>query len=190
MDRPSRQARGLTLIELLLVLLMLGIALQAALPSFSDRIADLRSAAAMEQLGRLFSLARQEALQGKRRVTVCAVDLSGRCSRVWSKDHEIHVFLDSNGNHQPDARERRLRKLRWPMEGGELSWRASLARPYISFETHGGTWQNGTLYYCPQSRDPRQARALVLSHSGRAYLTTDSNGDGLREDRRGRNLSC
>lgn len=187
---PSYRVRGLTLIELLLVLLMLGIAFQAALPSFSERIADLRSAAAMEQLGRLFAMARQEALQGKRRVTVCAVNASGRCSRIWGKEHEIQVFVDSNGNHQPDAQERQLRTVRWPMEGGELSWRASLARPYISFEDHGGTWQNGTLYYCPESRDPRQARALVLSHSGRAYLTTDSNGDGLREDRRGRNLAC
>jgi hypothetical protein len=89
------------------------------------------------------------------------------------------------GGHEP-----LLRELRWPLRGGELSWRASLARGYIEFEDSGATWQNGTLYYCPDSRDARHARALVLSHSGRSYLTVDSNGDGIREDRRGRNLRC
>ena len=104
--------------------------------------------------------------------------------------HVIELFLDTNGNRRRDADEAVLRSLRWPLAHGELSWRASLARPYLVFEETGGTWQNGTLYYCPMNRDARFARALVISHSGRGYLAVDRNGDGLREDRAGRNLSC
>lgn len=192
LSRLSRlkNQRALTLIELLLVLTIAGILLQSALASFQNTLASARSGAALRGISSLFAVARQQALLERTPITVCAVDRTGRCQRSWTGEHQITVFLDRNRNRSHDATEPAYRELRWPMVGGELSWRASLGRPYIVFEETGGTWQNGTLYYCPANRDSRQARALVLSHSGRSYLTTDSNGDGLREDRLGRNLRC
>ena len=185
------RVRGFTLIELMLVLAVLGIAFQLVAPAFAGRITDLRSHGALQQIVALLAMARQEALLRNHSITVCARDpSSGECSRSWDARHEIEVFIDANGNRRRDSQERVLRSLRWPLTHGELSWRASLARPYIEFEDTGGTWQNGTLYYCPRNRDARFARALVISHSGRGYTTVDSNGDGLREDRLGRNLSC
>gem|GEM_PF-3690912 len=172
------------------MLLVLGITLPMVGPSFSKRIADLRSEAALRQIVTLLAEARQEALLMGRPVTVCAIDTTGNCNRVWGEGHRIVVFRDKDKDRKPGAGDSVLREITWPMEQAELSWRASLARPYLVFEETGGTWQNGTLYYCPASRDARQARALVLSHSGRSYLTVDSNGDGLREDRKGKNLRC
>ncbi|MFK7831567.1 MAG: GspH/FimT family pseudopilin [Congregibacter sp.] len=185
---PSIQ--GFTLIELLLVVATVAIALGLTNSSFSRAIADMRSESAMRHLSTLFNMARQEALLRGRNVTVCAVDAEGRCTRDWSHEHVIVAFVDGNENRRREASETSVRELRWPLSQGVLSWRASLARAYIEFETTGGTWQNGTLYYCPVSRDARQARALVLSHSGRTYLPGDSNADGIREDRNGKNLRC
>ncbi|MEO0436029.1 MAG: GspH/FimT family protein [Pseudomonadota bacterium] len=149
-----------------------------------------RSYAAMQGLNSLLALARQEAILRNRPITVCGVDSAGNCTRNWNSEHVITVFEDGNRDGKPSADEEVLREMRWAMIGAELSWRASLARRYLRFEAHGGTWQNGTLYYCPTSRDAREARALVMSHSGRSYMPGDSTGDGIREDRTGRNLRC
>ncbi|MFT4768954.1 MAG: type IV fimbrial biogenesis protein FimT [Glaciecola sp.] len=181
---------GFTLIELLLVVAMLSIALGITLAPLAKRVDDLRSATAMRHLSSVFALARQEALIRQRPITVCALAPDKRCNRQWTDNRSIAVFIDGNDNLRLDDTELRLREIRWPLTGGELSWRASLAKNHLTFEPNGGTWQNGTLYYCPKSRDARQARALVISHSGRNYMPGDSNGDGIREDREGRNLRC
>lgn len=183
-------AQGLTLIELLLAVSILAIALRLTAPGFAQAITALRSESALREISTLLALARHEALLTGREITVCGVGADGRCSRLWDAEHVITVFEDRDADRQPGPGDRLIRQIRWPLKGGELSWRASLARPYLTFETTGGTWQNGTLYYCPNSRDARQARALVLSHSGRSYMPGDGDGDGIREDRNGRNLRC
>jgi len=188
--RLARCCRGLTLLELLLVLSVMALALRLSTPPFAERLADLRAAAAMRQLSALLGEARYSAVLRRERITLCARSSSGNCERDWGGAEDIVVFLDRNRNRRHDAAEPLLRQLRWPLRQAELSWRASLARPYKEFRPSGRTAQNGTLYYCPANRDARQARALVLNHGGRNYLTTDSNGDGIREDRSGRNLRC
>ncbi len=186
----TASSRGFTLIELLVLLAVLAITLPMAGAVFQERLQDYRSASAMNHVRTLFATAREHALMTGKTVTVCALTEAGHCSRDWQPPRTIVVFIDDNEDHRYAAPESLLREIRWPLENGELSWRASLARNYIDFEGNGGTWQNGTLYYCPDSRDARAARALVLSHSGRSYLPGDSNGDGIREDRTGRNLRC
>lgn len=181
---------GFTLIELLLMVAVLGITLQITAAPLTAKLADMRSASAMRHIATLLNYARHEAVLRGRAVTVCALTPAGQCDRDWQHDRRIALFVDSNANRRQDPGELLLREIRWPLADGELSWRASLARPYIEFADNGATWQNGTLFYCPKSRDARQARALVISHSGRSYLPGDSNGDGIREDRQGKNLRC
>lgn len=193
-SRPNpafpRRSRGLTLIELLAVLSVIAIALQLGMAPMQSMVAEMRSATAMRHIASLMALARHEALLRNRPITVCALNRLNRCERDWREDHRIAAFIDANEDRRFEPGETMLRELRWPIAHGVLSWRASLARPYIEFEPTGATWQNGTLFYCPANGDARQARALVLSQSGRNYLPGDSNGDGIREDRSGRNLSC
>lgn len=185
-----RAKNGFTLIELLMVLACLSIALGLTAAPFTKRIAEMRSESAMLFLANMINMGRYEAILRNTEVTLCALNERAQCDREWTNAHRVTVFIDSNENRQRDPSEQLIREAAWPMKQGQLLWRASLARPYIVFERTGATWQNGTLVYCPQSRDARQARALVLSHSGRAYLPGDSNGDGIREDRTGRNLRC
>lgn len=182
--------RGFTLIELLLLVAVIAITLPMAGAVFQERLAEYRSASAMAHVRTVFAVAREQAVMTGKTVTVCALTASGRCSRDWQHPGTIAAFVDTNGDHRYASGDRLIRQIQWPLKTGELSWRASLARNYIDFESNGGTWQNGTLYYCPESRDARAARALVLSHSGRSYLPGDSNDDGIREDRLGRNLRC
>ena len=187
---PSPALAGFTLLELLIVVAVLAISLQLTTVSFAPHLREMRSAAAMNHVAGLFAYARHEALLRRTPVTVCVLDTGSKCSRTWLPGYRLIAFIDSNGNRRLEPSDVLLREADWPMSNAELSWRASLARPYVAFLETGGTWQNGTLYYCPENRDARQARALVVSHSGRAYATTDSNGDGIREDRKGKNLRC
>lgn len=182
--------RGFTLLELLLVLSIVAIILPMGIGGFSSTLTDLRSATAMRHMASMFSYGRHHALTSNQNTTLCALDESGKCIRNWQSNSAISLFIDSNRNRRFEKGERLLRQIRWPLQDGELSWRASLARPFIEFYGVGKTWQNGTLFYCPANRDARHARALVLSHSGRSYLPGDSNGDGIREDRQGKNLRC
>jgi len=188
--RHKHHQRGLTLLELLIALMILALLLGLGVPTFSDLLAENRARAAMGQMRALFAFARQQALTTGQRTTLCAVRRDGRCQRDWMADHDIVVFVDANGDRRLDASERLLRRIAWPVTRAELSWRASLGRPQLTFEASGATWQNGTLFYCPANDDARHARALVISQTGRSYMPGDSNGDGIREDRQGNNLSC
>jgi type IV fimbrial biogenesis protein FimT len=165
---------------------MLGV----GLPALQAMIAEARARSAMMHIRTLFAYARQSAVTSGRTATVCAIGSDGRCSRDWGADHVVTVFFDSNGNRRLDGDERQLRAISWPVENGSITWRASLAATHLSFDNRGATWQNGTLVYCPTSGDARHARALIISQTGRSYTSRDRNGDGIREDRSGRNLQC
>jgi type IV fimbrial biogenesis protein FimT len=174
----------------LIVMAIVAILLQIAAPGFKGLLAESRSRTAISHARSLFALARQQAVFDGHEVSLCAADSNGRCHRDWRSDHEITVFIDSNGSGHLDPGEPVFRAVSWPMENALMRWRASLARPFVTFQNDGGTHQNGTLYYCPADGDERYARALVISRSGRSYQTGDRNGDGIREDRNGNNLSC
>jgi len=190
MHRGRVPSSGFTMIELLLAVVILAILLASAGPAFSRYLAETRARAAMSHMQTLFAYARFEAVHTGRRTTLCALDTSGRCSRDWNAGHAVSVFHDRNENRRLDNSETVRRSVQWPIRQSRLSWRASLAATHLTFDSFGSTWQNGTLIYCPRSGDARLARALVISQTGRSYLTRDRNGDGIREDRHGVNLVC
>jgi type IV fimbrial biogenesis protein FimT len=190
MQRSQSTVSGFTMIELLSALVILAILLATAGPAFSRYLAETRARSAMAHMQTLFAYARSEAVQSGEKMTLCALDPDGRCSRDWGAAHAVTVFRDDNGNRRLDGAEPLKRSVRWPLKNGRLFWRASLAATHLTFDSGGATWQNGTLVYCPGNRDARHARALVISQTGRSYLTRDRDGDGIREDRKGVNLDC
>lgn len=190
MQRTPAQVSGFTMIELLIALMILSILLAIAGPGFSRYFAETRARTAMAHMQTLFAYARFEAVHSARKMTLCALDPDGRCSRDWGPEHAVSVFHDQNENRRADSDEVLMRSVRWPIKKGRLFWRASLAATHLTFDSGGATWQNGTLIYCPENRDPNHARALVISQTGRSYLTRDRDGDGIREDRKGVNLDC
>ena len=73
---------------------------------------------------------------------------------------------------------------------GEIRWRASGGRNYLRYRPDGGVGEYGNFTYCPRDADPRHARQLVLSATGRPRSSVDTNGDGIVEDRDGKPLAC
>lgn len=186
----TKTQRGMTLLSLLITLAIATTTAGMAASAFSNWVPRQRSLSAMMTFRNIFQLARYQAIHLHTPVRVCALTATKACTRNWSLDVSIAVFIDRNRNQQVDTGDKVLRQINWPSKQGDIRWRASLARRYIEFLPAGNTWQNGTLLYCPQNGDTRYARALVLNHAGRSYEPGDSNGDGIHENRQQQPLVC
>ncbi|WP_407348116.1 GspH/FimT family pseudopilin [Congregibacter variabilis] len=185
-----RLKQGFTLLQILIGISVASIMISLAMPPYAFVMAESESKAALSRARSLFALARQTALLMGEPVTICAIDQQNLCSNDWTAQHSLVVFVDADADQVLDQNEEALRNFGGINSQGILKWRASLGRRHLTFEPSGGTWQNGTLIYCPKNQDSRHARALIISHTGRSYVTRDTDGDGIREDRRGHNIDC
>ncbi len=180
---------GLTLFELLFTLLLLSILLAVALPDFGDLISHKRSDSNIRTLITSLELARTSAIVDNSLVTLCRSANGESCGGRW-KDG-ILVFTDPNGNRKVDLQDRIIRYVTFPYLHGNLRWRAFQNRQYLQITPQGFTrYQNGNFTFCPDSGDLRHARQLILNRTGRIRQAGDSNGDGIREDSRGRPIRC
>lgn len=93
-ESPARE-RGFTLIEMLVVLAILGIAALISMPYLSAQIQRSKLLGVASQVSGLVRLARLDAIKYSRFAMV-AVDASGR---------KVNAFSDRNGNFLPDAGE-------------------------------------------------------------------------------------
>lgn len=104
MPHAKAKAEGLTLIELMVVIAIVGILIALAAPSFRNLIIKNKVQAAASEFQSALALARSEAVKrgGDARITVVANSLSGT-SPVWTSG--LTVFYDTttnaNGNAPP-----------------------------------------------------------------------------------------
>ena len=84
------RARGVTLLEMLVVLAILGLVAAMVLPSLGDGVSTRELKAAARQLAAGLRMARSEALSQKR-VTFLAVDLEGRRFKIDTDPREYRL---------------------------------------------------------------------------------------------------
>ena len=152
-------------------------------------IAGKRSDAALNTLRATINYARHEAIVTNRHVVVCPRGEYG-CGPRDSWHRGAIVFADADRNGAFNGADVMLSQTT-AIKSGRIYWRAFRSRSYLLFNPRGVTdWQNGHLLYCPGDRNPRYARQLVLNVTGRTYASRDTDGDGVHEDVRGRDLRC
>ena len=179
---------GYSLIEALLCLALAALLLGLALPPLSPLLAEQRVSAAIMQLERSLALARAAAVERGRRLTLCPNNGGTECLRDWTRGSML--FHDANGNRRLDAGEALLRRGMGAGKGLTIIYRAFGNRQYLQFTPQGFTNQNGNFTLCPAGDDGGRARQLIISRTGRTRRAVDEDGDGLREDSRGRPLRC
>jgi len=180
---------GFTLVELLITTVLTSVLLFWGAQGLPELVGDKRANAALYQLRATISYARHAAITHQAHVIMCPT-AQQRCNRRDTWHLGITVFIDRNRNNKLDPTDDILSQTARHAHG-RLYWRAFRRRSYLLFTPRGFTdWQNGHFLYCPNNGKPELTRQLVLNVAGRTYSSRDSNGDGVHEDIKGKNLVC
>lgn len=183
-------ARGFSLLEMLVVLAIASGLLAMAVPSFQTIPPQARSGAAINQTIGAVSFARSAAVLQRTPVTLCP-GAENQCLGRDQWHRGALIFQDPNQNGRREAGEAVLSALSGLRDGDRLYWRSFRNRGYLRFLPVGYThWQNGNFLYCPENRDATLARMLIVNAQGRTRVARDADGDGVAEDARGRPIAC
>jgi type IV fimbrial biogenesis protein FimT len=167
-----RAGAGVTLVELMIGLALVGLFLLLGMPGYRNWIAayELRSTA--EQLAHSLMLARTEAIRRGHRVNLCKSSDRRNCADAGGWDPGWVVFADADRDGRVDGDDRLLR--REDVAAADITIRAN--RPlddYVSYTSLGharllsGALQMGTFVVC---RPGQNAIHVVLANSGRVRM--------------------
>ena len=181
--RPGdwRQARGFTLVELMVTIAVAAVLLALALPSFTALINSNRLAAQSNELVAGLQEARIEALRTNRRVTVCRSSNGTSCDGAAGNWTGWISFVDTDGDQVVDAGETLLRssRVKAPVQVSStnraLTFRADgMARA----NTAARTLVDNTFIVCiPTTRPVENKRQIALNAGSRIALTVPA-GNG------------
>ncbi len=157
--------RGLTLIELLIVVAGVAVLATVALPALSGGLEASRGAEARAALlASLMAASNRAALTGTRGVLCPSTD-GHSCSDSPDWSHGWLVFMDANASREFDAGENLLRVQ--PALAGRVRLRTTVGRTRIVFQGNGGNAGSNVTFTLCDGRGPGRARALILSNIGR-----------------------
>ena len=168
------RSRGVTLLELLMVLMVAAVLAAAAIPGLGAFILNARRTADVNGFVTAVQLARGEAFKRSRTVVLCKTADGTSCggSEV-DFDQGWMVFMNDGSESPPrrDADEPQLFAYQ-PETAGKIT----ANRRLFEFRPFGRRSTNGTVTFCDR-RGADQARAVVVSFTGRPRVTR--NGPGL-----------
>ena len=181
--------KGFTLIELVTVVAIAGILLGVGVPNMQSLITSAKVTSNVNKMVGLLNYSREYSLNNNVVVTVCPSSDGISCSKYWTKGQI--AFTDKNLNHKKDAGEIVLRAYSELPEKHVMTWRAFQNKNYLQYSPTGFTrYQNGTFRFCVLGEDKSFNRAIIMTISGRARSSKDIDGDGIHEDRTGKDVVC
>jgi len=186
--KPAKPSAGFTLVELLVVIALISLVANYAIPSMGKLVDNSRRHAAVSDMITLLNLARNSAITEQNTVTMCPLDETNACTHDWNT-RPITVFRDPDSNRVL-ANSSDIIRISQVVEGGE--WDANTSnRPYFRFFATGmASYAIGNMIWCPDSKDEHLAAQIVVNMGGRLRLSEDQDGDGVVEDANGNTVSC
>jgi type IV fimbrial biogenesis protein FimT len=173
---PCR-CRGLTLLELLFSVAIVGITLAVGLPALGDALSRTAVTTTSASLTTALAQARTAAVSFRQPAVLCPTADQLACTRATRWDGGWMVFLDGDRDGVRGETERLL----WASDGADrdisiLSTRGRLAVTYLPDGRSPGS--NLTLSICPRTPDA-EGRQLVLNNTGRVRSQRFSGCGGL-----------
>jgi prepilin-type N-terminal cleavage/methylation domain-containing protein len=168
--KSNNKVLGFSLIEVLVAIFIAGIALTIAVPNLSTFTIRMRVDNEVYQIQRLLMTTRNAAINSGAQAILCPLAADNTCANNNNWSGRIGVFTDDQ-----------LIKEREAIKQGDV---LQFAFNQVTYAPSGqlAFINGGNFSYCPQGR-PNFARAIILSLSGRTFLSQDINGDGLDQDR-------
>lgn len=180
---------GFNLIELLIVMALIAIFVNLALPSFSLLVERNQAQVAINEINRAIALTRFTAINNGVMTTLCRSEDGQNCGGQWQQG--FIVFTDSNADRLINDNDSLIRVFPSLNSSGTLKFRAFQNKQYLQMTPLGFTnYQNGNFTFCPASNDPALAQQVIINRSGRTYFASDRDGDGIKEGANGKALSC
>ena len=181
--------RGFTILELIITLTIICVLVELSVSPLQAFVAEKQGDRALRSISELILLARSEAAKHGQGVTLCPSSNGVECGGNWRSG--VLVFLDRNFDRKINQDDRTLRIKRDLTQRGTITWRAFGNRQYLQIDSSGFLrYQSGNFSYCSESEDPKLARQLVVNSTGRMRIAIDNDGDGIRENSRGKALEC
>lgn len=174
-----KAASGLSIIEILIVLTVIGILSSYALPSFSKLLNSNRQQAVLFQLYRHHQLARSEAIKQNQSVILCKSDNGGFCTPSANWHDGWIVFADTDSNRQLSANEQLIYSFQNQNYFLSLTYRGFGSHNYIRYYPDGRSSTNGSFVLCTPEGDTT-AKSMIISRTGRARISSENaNGAAL-----------
>lgn len=181
--------RGVTVIELAVAMVVLGILVAAAIPSFVQLLRDAERTTVLSELTASLNLARAEALGRGVPVSVCrSADAASCSSGTWAEGWLVFINDDNDAPAVVDAGEVILKAQQEPAPAYSLVPNNNYAN-FITYRPNGSVNNIGRITYCDR-RGVAEARAVLINMAGRVRLSRDTDDDGIDEDEAGDDLTC
>ncbi|MDH3316868.1 MAG: GspH/FimT family pseudopilin [Gammaproteobacteria bacterium] len=186
---------GFTLTELILVLAMASIIVAMGMPQLSGMVKDNRRAAEVNRFVTSLNLARTEAIKRRTTISACASTDGATCNAGADWEAGWIVFANLDGDDPPvvDAGETLIRVS--PATGNDITIRGfgdftnAISYGFDGYPRLAATSAGGRINFC-DDRGVSFARAVLVSNTGRARLSTDTDADGIHEDEGNNDLTC
>ena len=177
---------GLTLIELMAVIMIAGVLLAIAVPGMESLTSRSRQLNAVGDITAMLARARSEAATLYQPVTLCSSSDGLSCSGSLGWEEGWVMFVDKNSNKELDEGETIIQVGQALPSGTSLS--ALYFQGYdevvaITFQKGGMPETAGTFRYCVNKGAVLQA--VNVGVSGQARIAIDANGDGKLENNSG-----
>lgn len=172
-----RRQHGLTLVELLVTLVIAGIVLGLAVPSFQQMIANNQIVSQINTVSGSIAFARSSAaIQPQNDVTLCSSNDSSSCSGSSEWEHGWIVFRDIDGDGAVDGGDDEILRVHSSLGSGNtlriLGFDGTASQ--IQFSGDGAPRGAGTLTVC-NARGVQDSQSVVVSGAGQVRQVRDGN---------------
>ncbi|XPF96069.1 GspH/FimT family pseudopilin [Colwellia sp. RE-S-Sl-9] len=179
--------KAFTLVELLVGIAVISIVAMIALPSLNTFVVNMRVDNQITELHRLLLIARNASVNSGQNVVICPL-VANTCTNDWTK--EISVFINTSNDSSLDLPSDEIIRVKSALNNNDkFQYSGGAFLTYNALGNLTTSTAGDTFSYCPNGVTDA-SRGIIISASGRAYISQDNNNDGVDEDRDNNTITC